>query len=118
MAHCSLLRMGGSPAEQAAFSFEHAMAHRTLTGGMPNITKLSVLPYQIDPMEFSNPKYLLNHQQAHLDVQERLPVKTVPFGQNLIDTTGNLQWWTFANHQEHLAALAQLPPILGPYPFW
>lgn len=132
MAIVSLLRIGLSGSERNAYSFEHAMAHRTLLGAMPNIAKLSVLPYLLDPMEFGDPKYLLNHQQAHNDATANLP--SLPYAaqpsapanplalneltnKNLYDTTGNIAWWTFANLQEHLAALATLPPTLGPYPF-
>lgn len=118
MALCSLLRLGNSAAELRTFAFEHAMASRVQLGCMSDLSKLSVLPYQIDPMVLGNGKYRLDHQQSHLDAMVNIPVKTIPFGENLIDTTGNWRWWTFANHQEHLTATNLSPALLGPYPFW
>lgn len=135
MALCTLLRFPTSPAAVRGWAWEHAMAHRTLYGGMQNLTKLSVLPYQIDPMEFGNPKYQMNHQQAHTDAMANLPrypyslvtnapaaypldETGIPSAQNLYDTRGNTRWWTFVNHMEHMIAQATVPLKTGPYPYW
>jgi hypothetical protein len=108
--------MGTTPAERAVFSFEHAMAHRTLLGAMSPIAKFSLLPYQLDPQRLDNSKYLLDHQQAHNDANSTaLDINST---NNLIDTTGNMRWWTFANHLEHFQMFNNLPETLGPYPFW
>jgi hypothetical protein len=130
--------MGNTPAERAAFSWEHAMAHRASYGAMPDLSQFSLLPYHLDPLRLDSSKYLLDHQQAHNDANTHLPTFPysvwagrppvpqeptptpigIPATNNLIDTTGSMRWWTFANHMEHYLMQASLPQTLGPFPFW
>lgn len=121
------------------FSFEHAMAHRNAMGVMSPLTRFSVIPYFIDPVErdVSNAsKYQLNHQQAHNDALLHLPTEFgaptigLRFGQNLIDydlrNPASKKLWAFYNHQEHyvggntILPNVQFPPPAPQwaYPFW
>lgn len=138
MSRANLLHMGDTPAQQAVFAFEHAMAHRNAFGVMSPLNRFSVLPYFIDPMRKDAPaqKWNLNHQQAHNDALQHLPSEfgspTVGLfiGQNLIDTDLNdprqRQWWIFQNHQEHyIGGNTILPNVNFPppapqwvFPFW
>lgn len=93
MAIATLLTEPRGPGQDATFSFEHAMAHRELTGGMatavevfdpltgtafilPGTTGLagfSALPYgPLDPQLHAS-LWHLDHGQAHSDAQQRLP---------------------------------------------
>ena len=128
MALVSLLRMGQSPAERAAFSFEHAMAHRTLFGAMSPLTRFSVLPYQLDPQQ-TNGLFRLYHQQAHWDMMANLPSYppvTTETGALALASDQILQpqfapdeWWTFANHIEHMDAMSTYPEADAlVFPFW
>lgn len=112
---------------QATFAFEHAMAHRTFLGAIAPLHRFSVIPYFIDPQQNDVPKWKLNHQQAHLDAMPNLPDywQAETFGllfmHNLLDydldDPEQRAWWTFANNQEHYAAMHSLPSELV-FPFW
>ena len=143
MALCSLLRMGQSDIERKTFGFEHAMAHRAVLGSMSPLPRFSVLPYFIDPQQ-SQPRYLLNHQQAHWDMYSALPSfwpgtilppnvpvpSPWPIGglgitnnpilmDTPLDNAEKLGWWTFANHTDHLVAMNSLDLVDNwVYPFW
>jgi hypothetical protein len=139
MARVSLLHMGDGLGQRAAFEFEHAMAHRNALGVMSPLTRFSVIPYLIDPMQHGNRpagKWSLNHQQAHDDALRYLPSqfgsadRGLYIGQDLVDS--NLDnprqrtWWIFQNHMEHyIGGSTIIPnvPIPPPapqwvYPFW
>ena len=108
------------------FAFEHAMAHRTFLGAIAPLDRFSVIPYFIDPQQ-NEPRWRLNHQQAHIDALPHLPAWYgwdtfgVSFMHNLLDydldDEEQRTWWTFANQQEHYAAMHSLPAELT-YPFW
>jgi hypothetical protein len=116
-------------AAQNAFSWDHAMAHRSLMAVMGPLTQWSGMPYFIDPTNFSaGPAVAWNqgHQQAHDDFNSYLPAYynappppgPPPLGlhsrQPLMDTDfqrGEISWWTFANHQEHYAAAKATQPL-------
>jgi hypothetical protein len=138
MALCSLLRMGSTNTERSTFSFEHAMAHRTLYGAMSPISQFSVLPYELDPQRIDNGLWLLKHAQAHWDFLTTLPsyfqaVAGFPQTQISPETGGlgfagdpillspNLDtaWSIFANHTAHLDAMSVYPePQYLTFPFW
>jgi hypothetical protein len=138
MARVSLLHMGDGLGQRAAFELEHAMAHRNALGIINPLTRFSVIPYFIDPMQLQRPaqKWNLNHQQAHNDALTHLPAEfgasTVGLfvGQNLVDTdmTNERQrkWWIFQNHMEHyVGGNTILPNVIFPppapqwiFPFW
>jgi hypothetical protein len=118
----------GDTAAQNTFSFEHAMAHRSLMAVMGPLTQWSVMPYFIDPTNFSaGPAGVWNqaHQQAHNDFNGYLPgysaapappAPHLGFGQRqpLMDTNFQarpLAFWTFANHTEHLLAANTVLPL-------
>jgi hypothetical protein len=127
-------------AATAAWSFEHAMAHRTLLAAMSPLTQFSTIPYSVfmfDPMTDQGvniPAGWWNqlHQQAHDDFTNALPsyygatVAGIPIGQILVDAdlsqAEQMTWWTFVNHQEHYIANATLIPLPPyppyPYPYW
>lgn len=130
MALASLLVYDGSP----TFQFEHAMAHRHLLCALNPLDRFSVVPYLLDPAANVEPPataWHLNHQQAHNDASQYLPSPYggteqygIPLDQILIDsrlaTPGNIAWWTFANHNEHLLAMnaVVLPTTVPVYPSW
>jgi hypothetical protein len=123
---------------QETYSFEHAIAHRTLFGAMATdgLSRFSVLPYKLDPHYLLQGGWKIDHGQAHSDFAEVLPgaylwgfevappeTLTISTGQNFIDpdlsSLEQLNWWTFANHQEHLIAASVVPLTFDLYyPFW
>lgn len=134
-----------TPANLNSWQFEHAMAHRELTGAMSQpptltdfpgglfalgggLTHFSALPYLIDP-QLDVGMWHLDHAQAHADFQHTLPAY---FGFDIAEVInptdpgftsmqfadrGLLTWWTFSNHQQHLVAQTVLPETLN-LPFW
>ena len=136
MSAATLLAMPDDPVGLATFAFEHAMSHRTYLGAMAPLTRFSVLPYFIHPMQ-NDPSWRLDHQQAQNDFTSTMPTwgnpppvppapgtlsVAVPLAHNLLDLPnlddpGQRSWWTFVNHQEHYIASANLPGLLT-YPFW
>lgn len=114
----TLLTVPQGPYEQSTFAFEHRMAHRNLALSMSPMDRFSVAPYFFDP-QINSGGWLMNHQQAHNDFRVNLPVMwgwwqigTREYGvdssQNLQDVQmtdpGQLTWWTFVNHMDHLIA--------------
>jgi hypothetical protein len=106
------------------WSFEHAMAHRSLMAVMGPLTQWSIMPYWVDPQNFqagAADKWNLNHQQAHDDYNSFLPAYStapsagIPQAQILVDhnfqNQDNTSWWTFANHQQHLIAGSAIHPL-------
>jgi hypothetical protein len=129
----------GARYSEETFSFEHAMAHRNLFGAMATegtgLSGYTVLPYKLDPDYLLKGGWKLDHGQAHADFQETLPTwyslwglappetLTISTGQNFVDPNlankESLNWWTFANHQEHLIAQSVVPLTLDQlFPFW
>lgn len=127
---------GDSLGEQAAWSFEHAAAHRNLLGGMATqahgLSRFSVVPYGLDPHYPLAGGWLLNHGQAHSDFQAVLPgvfgrrrepteaVATLNPTVNYVDSNlsnaEQANWWVSANHWDHLTAQGVLSELI--YPFW
>lgn len=148
MSAATLLHLGPSEDEQTMFAFDHAMSHRNYFGAMFPLTRFSVIPYLLDPLEeISRPTspWHLNHQQAHFDATSSLPQQygflpprfagapenALPVGvftgQFLsdydIDDEDQRLWWTFANNQEHrILDSSVLPGPTGDFtwtfPFW
>jgi hypothetical protein len=137
MSEATLLVMGDDQVALSTFAFEHAMSHRIYLGAMWPLTRFSILPYFIDPQQ-NNPAYRLDHQYAQNDFTTTMPTwgasppgpippapgtlsVAVPLGQDLLDQhfddPGQRVWWTFANHQEHYVASANLPALLT-LPAW
>ena len=130
----TLLSQPSNDAARNAWSFEHAMAHRSLMAVMGPLTQWSVMPYFIDPADFqATPanKWNLNHQQGHDDFTRNLPafstahVAGIPMIQNLMDSNfqdqGQLSWWTHNNHQQHFVAanaVLPLPSWMAHPPWW
>ena len=125
------------------FGFEHAMAHRNLLGGMAyvptgdvhrfvtvGLSRFTALPYVIDPMRLHS-AWTLDHGQAHGDYMATLPGQfggvfgatggIISPGIDFVDmdfaSESRLQWWTFANNQQHMNAVNVLPWQLV-FPFW
>jgi hypothetical protein len=66
----------GGDIENPTFSFEHAMSHRTLLGTMSPLTRFSVLPYFLDPMQYTDivaGNWHIIHWQAQSDAFSYLP---------------------------------------------
>lgn len=126
---------------EAAFAFEHMMAHRNAIGVMSPLPRFSVLPYWLDPLSGTNQPaspWHLNHQQAHNDAANQLPTEFgsakrgigiwAPLLDYDFDDPDSREWWTFVNHLEHfvggntiLPQSAPQPPPPAPqwtYPFW
>jgi len=119
----------GDTAAQNAFSWDHAMAHRLLMAVMGPLDQWSIMPYFIDPTNFSaGPAVVWNqaHQQAHDDFTSYLPAYYTapappgppPLGfrtrQPLMDTNfreDQPAWWTFANLMEHMTAERATQPL-------
>ena len=135
MSLASLMTM--TTADDQVFAFEHAMNHRTWFGAMAPLTRFSVLPYLLDPMQNTNipaGQWNLNHQQAHNDALTTLPsyynaaTYGLPIGHILVDTDlqnqDQLKWWEFQNLVEHQVATATVLPQFAAqntrwvYPFW
>jgi hypothetical protein len=118
-------------------------------GNSPGLSAFSTIPYFIaprpgpygptpPPLIQDDRKYLQFHQQAHNDANVNLPSQIVqdatgqwwevvdigiPQHNNLQDVELNdsaqMMWWTFANHQEHLAhSQSAYPLIEWVFPFW
>lgn len=125
------------------WSFDHAAAHRELTGGMSQpvvsigggpglrptvfggLAQFSAIPYLLDP-QTGEGVWHFNHDRAHQDATLTLPgwfgftTGTVQPSDDFADMNfaraGMLPWWTFANHQFHATARGVLPLSLT-YPF-
>ena len=92
------------PRAQAAFQFDHAQAHVSLTWAQLTPSTGTLANYLLDPMlrvSIGAPDlWSLDHQQAHDDaaayygVEQSLPLPD--------ETTGD-PFWTFVNDQEHQA---------------
>jgi hypothetical protein len=116
-------------------------------GNSPGLVALSTLPYWIAPRPGpygptppyqNDAKYFQFHQQAHDDANVNMPAQLVqdatgawwevvpigiPYSQNLQDVDLNdesqRRWWTFANHQEHIAQSYSASPLIQwVFPFW
>jgi hypothetical protein len=129
------MTQGDNPNNEV-FSFEHAMSHRTFFGVMSPLTRFSVLPYFLDPMDGTNLEagnWHLNHQQAHDDAYSALPQYYsakpigIPGGSILVnvdfDNADAVKWWEFTNMVEHQVLTATILPSPSPniqwtYPFW
>jgi hypothetical protein len=106
------------------WAFEHAMAHRGLTGGMAPLSDFSVLPYVLDP-ELDGGAWHLNHNQAHTDAFFQSPLGA--FGppipaKHLVDMKfdqhGRTAWWTFENHHDHFVGAGVTVNRNLIFPFW
>lgn len=139
MARVSLLHRGDGLGQRQAFDLEHAMAHRNALGVMHPLTRFSIVPYLIDPMQAAGTpasQWHMNHQQAHNDALDNLPSA---FGSGTtglrvggiladsdLDKPSQFRWWMFQNHTEHYVGgntinpNVQLPPPSPQwiYPFW
>jgi hypothetical protein len=131
----TLVQLSEDPARQRAFEFDHLMAHRTNLGAMSPLTRFSLVPYQLDPAT-NKPMWHLIHGQAHVDFTDTLPYwyylvnpaywpnegVGIPSRQPLVDTDlendEKRTWWTFVNHQEHLAAQNSASFVEWVFPFW
>jgi len=104
-----------------AFSWENAMSHKVIAYDLALEGLSPIPPFSFDPMQGTDEPaspWHLQHQQAHNDFLAALPTSAgasstgIPIGWILVDTTfsdpGQLQWWTFANQNEHLAAMAAI----------
>ena len=120
------------------FGFEHAMAHRNGLGAMAPLSRFSVLPYMLDPMqhqEIPGSMWHLDHQQAHNDALDSLPsyfgsdTAGLAIGGILrdynLDDASQRTWWTFQNHMEHYVGGDTITPNVEltlpfqwTYPFW
>lgn len=109
------------------YAFEHAMVHRQALSAMFPLDRFSALPYLLDPAQFDNATWRLNHQQAQNDFISTQPTWGLypqampPYPGELLAVVGDnkplideqLQWWAFTNWTEHYigsAAVAQVPP--------
>jgi hypothetical protein len=123
MAHVSLLNT-----QDPNFAFEHWNVHRQALGVMSPLTRFSLVPYFLDPIQDPNQPagpWHLNHQQAHNDAENQLPTtytsrdSGVNFGSNLVDTNlshaWNRSWWTFQNHLEHYVGNNTILPATDLY---
>ena len=115
-----LLFFPQDPHGSAFFAHEHKFEHRKLYQALDPTMTFSVAPYIVDPILEQNPKYHLNHGQAHADTLTTLPsyfgavtATGVFTTQNLVDTDLTNEpmrtWWTFENHMEHRLASATMP---------
>lgn len=138
-----LVAPGADRRSQETFSFDHAFAHRVTFGAMATeqygLSRFSVLPYKLDPNYLVQGGWKLDHGQAHHDFVATLPgaiiwwfglviqlptqYLSINSGQNYIDPDltrrEQMQWWTFANHQDHLIAQSVVPSQAQLiFPFW
>lgn len=131
-----------TPENLPSWQFDHAMAHREMTGGMSAtidlignirlgaLSHFSALPYFLDP-QVNTGVWHLDHGQAHQDAVVTLPpffghhrtpetLTTIAPTQDFVDMDFDdqalLTWWTHANQQEHMAAQNVLTQLV--YPFW
>jgi hypothetical protein len=143
MAQISLIKYPDDQQGNNAFVWEHAMSHRSYMGAMAPLTGFSRVPYLLDPeyrTEIPASDWHMSHQQAHWDalngvsswfnIAPVLPTPTaagsgigIPSHQNLVDTDlqsqGQQQWWTFANHMEHYALTNGINLLTElTFPFW
>jgi hypothetical protein len=96
-----------APRAQAAFQFDHAQAHITLTRGTPVQRRSNLANFLLDPMinGIGPTVWGMNHQTAH-DREARVFV--VQPSQILADETTGSPWWTWVNSKEHEALSAAL----------
>lgn len=124
MSTVSLLNLPSGDAARNAFTFDHAMAHRTVMQVMGPLSRFSIMPYFIDPTDYNArpaTRWHQTHQQGHDDFNNGVPAYStaltprIPSSQILIDSNlqerGSRSWWTFANHMEHFVAADAIVPI-------
>lgn len=127
-----------------AWQFDHMNVHRELFGAMSKpvvsishgphsrvigggLSRFSALPYVLDPQR-NTPGWHFDHGKAHADLDTSLPQvfgitslgildPTIDYIDSNLNSDSQLTWWTFANHQNHLAAATLLPQQLT-FPFW
>lgn len=124
MAHRELLGAMATPVSTEVLT---PPALRILPG-TTGLAGFSALPYgPLDPQSNAS-LWHLDHGQAHSDAQTSLPNYFGATARGLLnpapnmvdfnlDVPGQRTWWTFVNHQEHLAAQNVLPQALV-FPFW
>jgi hypothetical protein len=87
---------------QAAFEFDHAIEHRSITTAIGNPSLFNLQNYLLNPalgQDIANGNWQMQHQQAHDDAGAYFGVPSLP----MIGEGPKTPQWLFINSTEHSA---------------
>jgi hypothetical protein len=114
---------GGGTGATATLELGSLVGSFFASGGLSGF---SAVPYMIDPQQNLGPWHL-DHNQAHQDFQFTLPgffgstvhgrLATQDYVDMNFQNQSLMQWWVFANEQQHRIGLSVLPRQLVTFPW-
>lgn len=98
----SLLNVPRNKEEWNRWSFSHAQDHIQIIQAIQQKKNLSLIQYQVDPIDFGNPlDFLKRHSQLHTDMNGALDLQSIDLSETDLEDPNKLQAWVYSNYQEH-----------------